>query len=151
MSRAASLVAPGPWNELSLALCDDTTMAAVNCRHLGRPHSTDVISFRFDPMPGEPGGPSGEILVNVECAVRRLCLGSRWESSSWNASHELALYIAHGCDHLTGADDARQADRIRMRRRELRWLREAKDQGFSLAGLVAGARHPKRDAREAGT
>ena len=40
------------------------------------------------------------------------------------ADRELALYLAHGCDHLTGADDATPAGRARMRRRELGWLRE---------------------------
>jgi len=38
---------------------------------------------------------------------------------------ELALYLAHGCDHLAGADDATPRQRAAMRRRELRWLRAA--------------------------
>lgn len=63
---------------------------------------------------------TAEIFVNVERAAQvRPC------SRKWNASRELALYIAHGCDHLiSGEDDARDDERKRMRARELRWLRE---------------------------
>jgi ssRNA-specific RNase YbeY (16S rRNA maturation enzyme) len=35
---------------------------------------------------------------------------------------ELALYIAHGFDHLSGADDDTPARRAAMRRTEMRWL-----------------------------
>ncbi|MBQ3810327.1 MAG: hypothetical protein II839_05855, partial [Kiritimatiellae bacterium] len=40
----------------------------------------------------------------------------------WNADAELALYLAHGFDHLAGSDDATAAGYRAMRRRELRWL-----------------------------
>jgi ssRNA-specific RNase YbeY (16S rRNA maturation enzyme) len=38
------------------------------------------------------------------------------------ADAELALYIAHGFDHLSGADDNTPARRAAMRRTEMRWL-----------------------------
>jgi ssRNA-specific RNase YbeY (16S rRNA maturation enzyme) len=43
---------------------------------------------------------------------------------------ELALYIAHGCDHLAGASDRTPAGRARMRRREQAWLAEARRLGY---------------------
>jgi len=80
--------------------------------------ATDVITQRYDPIPGEPGGLTGELFVNAEraacCAPRR---------AGWDPDRELALYLAHGFDHLTGADDGTRAERSRMRRRELGWLK----------------------------
>ena len=37
-------------------------------------------------------------------------------------ARELALYLAHGLDHLAGADDDVPARRRAMRRRETAWL-----------------------------
>lgn len=72
---------------------------------------------------------SAEVFVNVERAV---LLGE--SSKKWSASKELALYIAHGCDHLiTGEDDAQADERKRMRGRELRWLKEI-DEADELFG-----------------
>jgi len=38
------------------------------------------------------------------------------------AARELALYLAHGLDHLAGRDDDAPARRRAMRRRETAWL-----------------------------
>jgi probable rRNA maturation factor len=69
-------------------------------------------------IPGEPGGLIGELFINVERAVR---VAPR--RADWSADRELALYLAHGLDHLTGADDHAPEERARMRRRELAWLK----------------------------
>jgi len=53
-----------------------------------------------------------------------------------NAADELALYLAHGCDHLSGANDRTLRERRRMRRRELLWLAQARRNGL-MAGLWA--------------
>ena len=107
------------WGAISVALVDDAGSQAVNAAHLGHDYPTDVISFTFEPVPGDAGsGLCGEIVVNAEQAAR---LGRRYGG----ARRELALYLAHGCDHLSGEDDATPAQRRRMRRRELRWVQEA--------------------------
>lgn len=111
------------WGEISLVLSNDSGIQAINRDFLGHDCPTDVISFAYAPVPGESAAISGEIVVNVELAVR---LGTRFGG----AERELALYIAHGCDHLTGADDATPPQRIRMRARELRWLKSAQQQGI---------------------
>ena len=92
-------------------------MAPLNLLVMRHAGSTDVISQRYEPLPGEPAGMRGELLVNVERAWQ---VGAR--RSGWSTSRALALYIAHGCDHLNDAADATLAGRQRMRRRELRWL-----------------------------
>ena len=43
----------------------------------------------------------------------------------WGPDYELALYLAHGVDHLTGADDHEDDGFRRMRARELRWVAAA--------------------------
>ena len=80
---------------------------------------TDVITQRYDAMPGEPEGVYGELYVNVDQALRVAP-----KRRGWSPAKELLLYVAHGMDHLSGADDLKPRDYDRMRRRELGWLKE---------------------------
>jgi ssRNA-specific RNase YbeY (16S rRNA maturation enzyme) len=80
--------------------------------------ATDVTTQRYDAMPGEEMGVYGELYVNVERAISVSSC-----RSIWGADKELLLYIAHGMDHLAGSDDFTEKDYLRMRRRELSWLR----------------------------
>lgn len=114
---AAALEAAGPetvWQEVSLLLTDDAGITQYNREFFGKDRPTDVISFRSEPIPGEEGV-TGDLIVNVECAARE---GPQHEG----VDAELALYIAHGFDHLSGADDDTPARRAAMRRTEMRWL-----------------------------
>jgi len=110
-----------PWRALAVILTDDAGIAPFNQAVMGHTGATDVLTQRYEPVPGEPPGLIGEIVVNVEQAWRT---GARLARArpSWSPAHELALYLAHGLDHLSGAADATPAGRDRMRRRELRWL-----------------------------
>ncbi|MDR2849907.1 MAG: rRNA maturation RNase YbeY [Verrucomicrobiota bacterium] len=107
-----------PWREVTVHLLDDAAIAPVNRAILAHEGATDVITQRYEPIPGEPAGLVGELFVNVECACR-----AAPRRAGWSADHELALYLAHGCDHLSGADDGTPRERAAMRRRELAWLR----------------------------
>jgi rRNA maturation RNase YbeY len=113
LERVQALDPLRQWGELSLVFTDDAGIRPLNRVYFNDPGVTDVISFCYDPVPGDDDRITGEIVVNVERAAAR---GPR-------ASRELALYLAHGCDHLTGADDQTPPARTRMRRRELRWLK----------------------------
>jgi probable rRNA maturation factor len=118
------------WGEVSLVISDDIGIREVNRLHLGHDDSTDVISYSFDPLPGQPPTEaSGEIFINVERAQK---VGKRFGG----VNRELALYMAHGCDHLSGEDDSTPEKRRRMRQRELRWLEEASRLNL-LTGLLA--------------
>lgn len=109
------------WREISVVLMDNKDMELLNRRHLGREGPTDVIAFHYV-FPSVGGNIHiGEIAVNVELAATLL----RCRKHGADAGRELALYIAHGCDHLLGADDATEHARRRMLRRELRWLKQA--------------------------
>jgi rRNA maturation RNase YbeY len=132
-------------SEISVVLTDDAQMKALNRLFLQKAETTDVLSFRYDSLPGEQGADSGEIMVNVEQAVREGLhrAQSGQFRNPWSPSHELCLYLAHGCDHLGGWDDQDPAGRRRMRRRELRWVRMADSEG-----LVQYLVNPERPDRE---
>lgn len=102
------------WQEVTLLLTDDCGMTQYNREFFGKDHPTDVISFRYEPVPGEEGV-SGDLIINVECALRE---GPAHDGTD----AELALYIAHGFNHLSGAEDNTAARRAAMRRTELRRL-----------------------------
>jgi len=124
---------------VSAVLLDDAGIAAVNRDFLGRREPTDVISFRYEPLPGEADRCEGEVLVNVQRAIEE---GPR--AGRGGASRELALYVAHGCDHLAGSGDETAAARARMRRRERRWLRAAPGAALVDGLLRAGGAHAPR-------
>lgn len=106
------------WQEVTIHLLDDVGIAPVNDAIMAHAGATDVITQRYEPCPGEPDGLIGELFVNVQRADH-----DAPRRAGWSADRELALYLAHGFDHLTGADDATAAERARMRRRELGWLK----------------------------
>lgn len=110
------------WGELSVALLDDESIAVLNEQYLGHEGPTDVISFGFDPVPPETFH-GGEVLVNAQRALEE-----GWKQQGLN--HELAFYLAHGCHHLTGADDATEEQRAEMHRVELAWLEDAAKEGM---------------------
>ena len=103
------------WGEISIVLTDDAGITQPNREFFGKNRPTDVISFRYDPIPGEENGVTGDLIVNVECALRE---GPAHDG----ADAELALYIAHGFDHLSGAEDDTPQKRAAMQRTEKRWL-----------------------------
>lgn len=104
------------WSEVSVFLTDDAGILPVNREFFGKNRSTDVISFRYDPDPGEDGT-SGELLVNAQCAANE---GPTHDG----VAAELALYMAHGFNHLAGADDNTPQKRAAMRRTETHRLSE---------------------------
>jgi len=112
-----------------LVITDDTGIIPLNRVYFGKDIPTDVISLNFDPIPGEPEAVSGEIYVNAERAVQVT-------ASPEKAARELALYIAHGVDHLTGSSDRTKKQRAIMLQREEAWLDEAGKKGFAYKNII---------------
>ena len=108
-----------PFAEVALILQDDEFSAETHLAINGAEGPTDVITQPYDALPGERPGVHGELYVNCERA-----LAAAPARRGWSARKELLLYVAHGMDHLSGADDFSRRDYARMRRRELRWLGE---------------------------
>lgn len=124
LMEQASVMAPGlAGHTLSIALVDDAGIAPINEKFVRHRGPTDVISFRYDPLPGATHG-TAELVVNVERAVAEARRRRR------PPGDELALYVAHGCLHLTGADDATPAQRACMQRIQNRWLLKARRAGL---------------------
>lgn len=131
MRQAAQLNPRRVWGNVSVVLLDDAGMVRINRLYLDREHATDVISFAA-PLRPSAGLWQGEVFVNAQRARE---IGARRA----DIDGELALYLAHGADHLAGSGDYTAADRQRMRRRELRWLRAARTLGL-LDGLLRGCK-----------
>ena len=108
-----------PYRAVSIILQDDAFSAEVHLAINGAKGPTDVITQRYDAMPGEAEGVYGELYVNVDQALRVAP-----KRRGWSPAKELLLYVAHGMDHLSGADDLKPREYDRMRRRELGWLKE---------------------------
>ena len=106
-----------PFRGVTVILQDDAFSAEVHEAINGATGPTDVITQRYDAMPGEADGIYGELYVNVDQALR-----AAPKRRGWSPAKELLLYVAHGMDHLSGADDLKPGDYERMRRRELNWL-----------------------------
>ena len=119
-SRSAARVGI-PFRSVTLVLQCDNESAAVHEAICGAAGATDVVTQRYDPIPGEEPGIYGEIYVNLDQAHRAAHRRRRWSPDM-----ELLLYVAHGMDHLSGEDDMTDIEYMRMRRRELRWLSDWK-------------------------
>lgn len=111
---------------MCIVLVDDAGMTQTNREYFGKNRPTDVISFRYDPVPGEDDAWSGDLIVNVDRAMQ---VGPDHKG----VDYELALYCAHGFDHLSGAEDDTDARRRKMRATETAWLKEA---GGMAEGLI---------------
>jgi len=120
MERASRMDPEKTWRECSVVVVGHERMIDLNQTILHHEGTTDVITFAYPTIPGEKPGWRGEIVVNVEEAAD-VCKRRRGD-----INRELALYLAHGCQHLGGADDRTAKQRSAMNRRQNRWLREAK-------------------------
>jgi probable rRNA maturation factor len=95
---------------ISIALVDDSTIHAINRRHLAHDWPTDVITFVLS----DPNEPTlgGELVVSAEMAAATA------RDAGVDPRAELALYVVHGLLHLCGLDDQSIEDADEMRRRE---------------------------------
>lgn len=118
-AEASGMRIKTPFKEVTIILQDDDFSAEVHKAINGVEGPTDVITQRYDAMPGEEEGVYGELYVNVDQALR---VAPKREG--WSVKKELLLYVAHGMDHLSGADDLEEKDYNTMRKRELNWLKK---------------------------
>ena len=114
-ARAFPADAPAPFGELSVTLTDDAAMPAYKAGCFGVRAQTDVVAQAYAAVPGVAAA-SAELILNAERAK------AEGAARPGGPARELALYLAHGLDHLAGADDDVPARRRAMRRRETAWL-----------------------------
>ena len=116
--------------ELSVSLCDDEAIRALNAEWRGKDAPTDVLSFPQGETP--PGAPRhlGDVVISVDTAARQAAgLGHRLDD-------ELGVLLTHGLLHLLGHDHHEEEARAAMRAEEERLLRRL---GLEQQGLVGRA------------
>ncbi len=97
--------------ELSILLCDDAAISALNFRWRGQDRATNVLSFPAPPRTGQPA-PLGDIAIAYETVVREAA-----EQDKPIADH-LAHLTVHGFLHLLGYDHENDGEADRMERLE---------------------------------
>jgi probable rRNA maturation factor len=99
--------------ELSLLLCDDATIHALNRDYRGKDRPTDVLAFAM--REGEGGalhpGLLGDVVISVETARRQAKEHGR------TIVAEVTFLLAHGLLHLLGFDHQTPEEERRMNAR----------------------------------
>ena len=100
--------------ELSILLCDDRTIHALNRTHRRKNKPTDVLAFALregKPVPGAGGKALGDVVISLDTAARQAEELGRtlWEEVTW--------LLAHGLLHLLGYDHRTVAEERRMNAR----------------------------------
>ena len=102
-----------PDAEVSVLLCDDAVIAALNARWRGRDEPTNVLSF-----PAPPGGDGaapahlGDIAIACETVIREA------QEQGQPVSRHLAHLAVHGFLHLLGYDHGTDDEAERMEQLE---------------------------------
>jgi probable rRNA maturation factor len=117
------LIAEDAVGELTLTFIDETDMAELNDEHMGKPGSTDVLSFPLDDDGDDdrggddasPGVPAllGDIVISPAVAARQ------FGDHAGTFDDEIALLVVHGVLHVLGHDHAEPGEAEIMRSREL--------------------------------
>ncbi len=107
MLRALKL----PKAELSVLLCDDATIHALNRDYRKKNKPTDVLAFAM--REGDDGHLAGDLLgdviISLETATRQA------KERGVATRDEVMMLLAHGLLHLLGWDHQTDADDKRMR------------------------------------
>lgn len=80
----------------TFSLIDDKKMRALNKKHRGLNHTTDVLSFEAAQVLPSGVKLMGDIVVNKEQAVRQA------KKLGHSVAEEIAYLVAHGALHLMG-------------------------------------------------
>jgi probable rRNA maturation factor len=121
--------------EVAVVLAADAKLRELNRRWRGLDRATDVLSFGYDE--GGDDEVDGDVVVSLE-RVREQA--KRFRVSR---GRELARVVIHGALHLAGLDHQSAAQRRRMRAREDRVLRAAREAIAELDEALKGWPGPR--------
>jgi probable rRNA maturation factor len=98
--------------ELSILLCGDRDIHALNRDYRGRDKPTDVLAFAMrEGVDGDRAGDIlGDVVISIETAARQAA------SRKTTLFTEVLTLLAHGLLHLLGWDHVTAAEDRRMRR-----------------------------------
>jgi probable rRNA maturation factor len=108
--------------ELSVLLCDDSTIRSLNRRYRRKNRACDVLSFSMREGQRLRGSDAilGDIVISLPAVARR---ASETEA---RALDEATYLLAHGLLHLLGFDHQTSTDERRMNVRVRRLVEEAR-------------------------
>jgi probable rRNA maturation factor len=101
-----------PAAEVSVLLCDDAVIAALNARWRGRDEPTNVLSFPAPPSGDGAPAHLGDIAIACETVVREA------REQGLPVAQHLAHLAVHGFLHLLGYDHGTDGEAERMERLE---------------------------------
>lgn len=122
--------------ELSVVLCDDPHIRALNHTHRGIDRPTDVLSFAMQEGDGqlEDDPVLGDLVISIDTARRQA------DELGHPLDHELRVLLVHGLLHLLGYDhETSPADAEEMRAAERKLLARLGDEE---AGLIERVQSP---------
>ena len=130
----AALAATRPRRkQVNIVLFGAAQARALNRRDRGKDYATNVLSYPYEPLPGESAGLLGDIVICPAVVSREA------KAQAKPLRDHFAHLTVHGVLHLLGYDHQNDAEAERMERREHR----------ILAGLGIG--DPYADATADGT
>lgn len=99
-----------PKAELSVVLCDDATIHALNRDYRKKDKPTDVLAFamREGPYAELAGEMLGDVIVSLDTAARQAL------EKNVALDREVTMLVAHGLLHLLGYDHATRVEERRM-------------------------------------
>jgi probable rRNA maturation factor len=123
-----------PRAELSVLLCDDATIHALNRDYRKKDKPTDVLAFAM--REGDDGHLAGDLLgdviISLETATRQA------KERGVVTRDEVMMLLAHGLLHLLGWDHQTDADDRRMRAETDRMLAVIRRAAAAKAKRAAG-------------
>lgn len=95
----------GPGAEISLLLCDDAAISALNSRWRGQNKPTNVLSF-----PTAGGAPTAEAPMLGDIAIAYETLAREAADEDKSLAAHFAHLVVHGVLHLLGYDHESEAE-----------------------------------------
>ncbi|MDR2011508.1 MAG: rRNA maturation RNase YbeY [Rhodanobacter sp.] len=96
------------WTELNILIVGRAAARRFNRTFCGRDYATNVLSFPYDPMPGEHSGLLGDLVI---CAA---VVAKEAREQRKDARDHFAHLTIHGVLHLLGYDHETEPDAQRM-------------------------------------
>ena len=100
------------WTELNILIVDSAAGRRFNREFRGRDYATNVLSFPYEPAPGEHSGLLGNIVICAPVVAREAR-----EQHKTPRDHFAHMTI-HGVLHLLGYDHENERDADRMEQLE---------------------------------
>ena len=128
-----------PKGDVTLLLCDDEEIAALNGSWRGKPRPTDVLSFPGSGATAEGRVHLGDLAISVETAARAA------RQAGHTLAREMERLLAHGVLHLLGFDhETDDGTMLRIEARALAAARGRRAAGRSGPGALPSVPAAKR-------